>query len=210
MDLGKKFASILATAAVLGAVGTHAADLEAVASAPSVHNVEITSVVRDEIGLRCDTCVNAEALYAEAQSRFGTAVNTKVYAVNAATGTIVGVFINYLGPTEPPTIRRFAIDPLLERWVAQVGEVYRANGNSLRLRLVARADGSMYWMRANGTIEELKGRDTRLNGIGAPMTNSLGPQVNDAPPNSAPIDLRGYQFPSNFFQNYPNFSADDL
>jgi len=69
----------------------------------------------------------------------------------------------------------------------------------------------MYWVRANGTIEELKGRDTRLNGIGAPMTNSLGPQVNDAPPNSAPIDLRGYQFPPNFFQNYPNFprTSDD-
>lgn len=98
MDMGKKFASILATAAVLSAFGAHAADLEAVASAPSSHSVEITSVVRDEIGLRCDTCVNAEALYAEAQSRFGTAVDTKVYAVNAATGTIVGVFINYLGP----------------------------------------------------------------------------------------------------------------
>jgi len=166
------------------------------------HDVQITVVVDHEVGMRCDTCNTTQSLINAALSRFPRAQRTNVYGINARTGTVVGIYLNHLGPGELDH-HEFAVDPLVRQWVADVGAVYRANGYSLNLKLVGRADGSMYWVRANGTREELKDPDPRLDSGFTPMDNGNG--VNDELPNSSPIDLRGYQFPSNFFTQYPAY-----
>lgn len=173
-----------------------------VAAVDDGHDVEITAIVENEVGMRCDSCNTTQSLIQAAASRLPTARRTNVYAINARLGIVVGVYLNYLAPGEQD-VRMFTVDPIITQWVADVGRVYRENGNSLRLRLVARADGSMYWVRANGTREEIKDPDPRLDSGFSPMLDGNG--VNDAPPNSAPIDLRGYDFPPNFSTMYPSF-----
>ena len=173
-----------------------------VAAVDDGHVVEIAAVVQNEIGMRCDTCATAQSLINAAALRLPTARNTNVYAVNARTGMLVGIYLNYLGPGEQE-VREIAVDPLVKQWVANVGQVCRDNGNSLNLKTVVRADGSMYWVKANGTREELKDADPRLDSGFSPMDGREG--LNDAPPNSAPIDLRGFQFPPGFSRIYPAF-----
>lgn len=174
------------------------------AQAQTNGDTQVTAVVPGEAGLRCDTCATEQIMIQSAAARFPRVQNTTVYVVNLPAARVVAVRLNYLGPGEQD-INVVPVDPLITRWIQQASLVYLQNGRSLNLRLVARGDGSMYWVRANGTIEELKDPDSRLDGGGGLMPTAQH-EVTDAPPNSAPIDLRGYQFNEpGFSQNYPNF-----
>ena len=163
--------------------------------------------------MRCDTCTTSAAFIHAALAKYPLEYAARVYVINLQTGTVKAIYANWddesrrqLGGYELP------IDPLLQQYVSNVGQVYRQNGNSLDLKLVARADGSVYWVRANGTTEELKDADPQLTGGRGPMTTMSGFAVNDALPNSAPIDMRGYQFPQPGFDNkyfaFPKSSYD--
>ena len=141
------------------------------------------------------------------RTRFATTRDTNVYVINLATGIVGGVYVNYLATGEL-VVRSFTVDPIVQQWVSQVGSVYRDNGRSLTLKLVVRADGSVYWVKANGTREDLKFADPSIDAISSPAAKSAGPIVTAAPPNSTPIDLRGFQFHEPAFtMNYPAFPS---
>jgi hypothetical protein len=123
-----------------------------------------------------------------------------VYVINLEAGIVGGVYVNYLAPGEL-VVRSFSVDPVVQQWVSQVGSVYRDNGRSLALTLVVRADGSVYRTRANGTREDLKLADPAIDAISSLMKAGVGPVVTASPPNSTPIDLRGFQFHEPAFTN---------
>lgn len=160
-----------------------------------------------EATTRCDTCTTTAQMQQTVRTRFATTRNTNVYVINLEAGIIGGVYVNYVATGEL-TVRSFSVDPVVQQWVSQVGSVYRDNGRSLALKLVVRADGSVYWVKANGTREDLKFADPSIDAISSPTAKSAGPIVTAAPPNSTPIDLRGFQFHEPAFTlNYPAFPS---
>lgn len=166
----------------------------------------VTSVVSGEAAMRCDTCVDLRQMMNSAARRLPLARNTTVYVINLESGQIGGVYLNYLAPGEQD-MSLVSVDPIVQQWVQQVSDVYKANGRSLELRLVTRADGSVYWVKANGSFEQLKAPDSAIDALSVPM-KALSLQSSAGSQNPAPIDLRGYQFnePS-FTAKYPTFPA---
>ncbi|GAA0712688.1 hypothetical protein [Dokdonella soli] len=193
-------AVLLATADLTSPI--YAAPLDAQAS--SNESPQSLSAVNTEVGFRCDTCTTSDSFVQAALTRYPRAVSSIAYVINLQTGVVKAVYLDW--DTESRRQiggHELAVDPLLQRYVSDVGAVYRENGNSLDLKLVVRGEGSVYWVRANGTTEELKGADWRIASGGHLKSMDA---VDSAPPNSAPIDLRGYQFSEPAFSNrYPNF-----
>lgn len=172
---------------------------------------------KEEYAQRCDTCVGSVAFIQAALAAYPRSALSTSYVINLQSGVVKAVYLDW----DPESRRQLggyevSVDPILAQYVQNAGEVYRENGNSLNLKLVVRADGSVYWVKADGSTEELSDPTPALTA--APMTTSANgasqptlrsrPVVNDAPPNSAPIDLRGYQFSEPAFTGqYPAFPA---
>jgi hypothetical protein len=176
--------------------------LSAVASAEELHGTPIDdalTAVGQEYAILCNTCATPAQFSAKAIATYPRVRNSVAYVYSLARGEVRAVVLDY-DPETGAQIGGYEIgvDPRLATYVREAGNMYRQNGNSLKFDLVVRGDGSIYWRRADGSKVELRGAG--LNATAAvPKDGVTMPGVN------SPIDLRGYVFPPDFNNQYPNF-----
>lgn len=184
-------------------------------TAAQTHSVEaiddLTNVSSEIYAIMCNTCSTFTDYSNKALTQYPRASDSIAYVYNLASGQVRGIALDWdielrrqLGGHELDTDQR------LRTFVQQAGSMYRQNSNSLSFKVMLRADGSVYWKPATGAIVELKQAGYRKNATtdgadSAGATLPIGVKANTMPGVNSPIDLRGYQFPHDFFFRYPAF-----
>lgn len=175
------------------------------AETASFDDLQLTA--NQEYGIMCNTCTTADQFRTKALTTYPRAMDSEAYVYNLSTGQIRAIKLDWDRELATQTGGfELAVDPGLVTYVQQVGSMYRQNGNSLAFKLILRADGSAYWKPASGPIVELRG-----SGLGVRSASVAAPGSEDAktgpamPGTNSPIDARGYSFPSDFRNEYPNY-----
>ena len=182
----------------------HASQTQPPATESSIDDA--SAIFGEELSVQCDICRTNSDFSAKALATYPRASQSTAYVFNLMTGEIRSVALDYDWELRRQLGGQVDIvDPLLQAYVRNAGEMYRLNGSSLAFKVILRADGSAYWKPANGAAVEIADVGLRRFGL---STKSSFPAKDGLPPSpgvGSPIDLRGYQFPPGFGITYPNF-----
>ena len=188
--------------AALGFGTAQASGQDVAASSLSIDDA--LAIYGEELAVQCDTCLSNAQFSAKALATYPRASQSMGYVFNLLTGEIRSVTLDYDWELRRQLGGQVnVVDPLLQAYVRNAGEMYRLNANSLAFKVILRADGSAYWKPADGIAVEIA--DV---GLGKRRDVGRVTAKDDSPPSpgvGSPIDLRGYQFPPNFGNYYPNF-----
>lgn len=211
--LSRRLSQLVLVAAVFpAALALGSAALKASEERPAQGPIDDSlTAVGQTYAIMCNTCTTSTDFANKAVTTYPRDRSSVAYVYNLSTGIVRGIALEWdlethsqIGGYEVGT------HPGLDTYVRQAGDMYRRNNNSLGFKLIVRADGSVYWKPASGAVVELRaaGYGPRFAGgksdpaeldDGSVLRGESVPGVN------SPIDVRGYSFPSNFGDRYPNY-----
>lgn len=211
--LSRRLSQFVLVAAVFpAALAFGAAAIKASDERPAMSAIDdsITAVNQD-YAILCNTCSTFDQFANKAVTSYPRDRDSRAFVYNLNTGIVRGIALEW----DPETMSQLGgydigTDPRLDTYVQQAGDMYRRNNNSLSFKLVVRADGSVYWKPASGAIVELRpagygGRYASDKSEPAEPNDGSVLKGEAIPGVNSPIDARGYVFPNNFGDRYPNY-----
>jgi hypothetical protein len=191
--------------ALMLCIGAAVQPQESAAADAAFDDLQLTA--NQQYAILCNTCTTASHFSTKAVTTYPRASDSEAIVYNLSTGQVRSIKLDWdreinaqVGGFEQP------VEPGLITYVQQVGSMYRQNGNSLAFKLILRADGSVYWKPNSGPVVELRGAGLGKSAVNAAASQRDGAKAGPAMPGTgSPIDARGYNFPGDFRNNYPNY-----